>query len=187
MNSPQTIKVWDIFIRIFHWGLALSFLIAYITEDDFMFLHTNAGYSILGLISLRILWGFVGSQHARFKDFVYPFYVIKEFIKNTFIGKSKRYIGHNPAGGLMIFLILISLATTSVTGIILEGTEGSGPFGAQLSNSNEMVEDILEEIHEFFANFSLLLIFLHIAGVLVESFIHKENLTKAMITGFKKK
>lgn len=187
MNSEQTIKVWDIFIRFFHWSLVLTFVIAYITEDDFMALHTTAGYSILVLICLRILWGFIGTQHARFKDFIYPLSYTKEYIKTVFSGGAKRYIGHNPAGGLMIIVLLISLVATSVTGIILEGTENSGPLASLLNNSGKIVEEILEEVHEFFANFSVFLIVIHVGGVLFESLIHKENLIKAMITGIKKK
>lgn len=187
MNSVQTIKVWDIFIRFFHWSLVLAFFIAYVTEDDFMTLHSTAGYSILALISLRIIWGFIGTQHARFKNFIYPLTYTKEYIKNIFSGSAERFIGHNPAGGLMIIVILISLVATSITGIILEGTENAGPFASLLNNSGEMLEDILEEIHEFFANFSVVLIVIHVGGVLVESIIHKENLIRAMFTGFKKK
>ena len=187
MNSEQTIKVWDIFIRFFHWSLVLTFLIAYLTEDDFMSLHTFAGYSIIALICLRLIWGFIGTEHARFKDFICPLATVKEFIKNTLSANAKRYIGHNPAGGLMILIMLVSIVVTSITGVIIEGMENSGPFAEQLHNSGEMLEDVFEEIHEFFANFSLLLIFIHIAGVLVESLIHKENLIKSMVTGFKRK
>lgn len=187
MNSNESIKVWDIFIRFFHWSLVLTFLIAYLTEDDFMTLHTVAGYSIIALICLRLIWGFIGTEHARFKDFIYPLATVKEFIKNTLSANAKRYIGHNPAGGLMILLMLISIVVTSITGVIVEGMENSGPFAEQLHNSGEMLEDVFEEIHEFFANFSLLLIFLHIAGVMVESIIHKENLIKSMVTGLKRK
>jgi len=187
MNSNESIKVWDIFIRFFHWSLVLTFFIGYLTEDDFMTLHTVAGYSIIALICLRLIWGFIGTEHARFKDFIYPLSVVKKFITNTLSANSKRYLGHNPAGGLMILMMLVSLVLTSITGVIVEGMENSGPFAEQLHNSGEMLEDVFEEIHEFFANFSLLLIFIHIAGVIVESIIHKENLIKSMVTGLKRK
>jgi len=187
VQSNETIRVWDIFIRFFHWSLVLTFLIAYLTEDDFMTLHTVAGYSIIALICLRLVWGFIGTEHARFKNFVYPLSVVKKFITNTLSANAKRYLGHNPAGGLMILTMLVSLFLTSITGVIVEGMENSGPFAEQLHNSGEMLEDVFEEIHEFFANFSLLLIFIHIAGVIVESIIHKENLIKSMVTGLKRK
>ena len=93
----------------------------------------------------------------------------------------------NPICTPSLLPLLISIIITSITGVIVEGMENAGPFAEQLHNSGEMLEDITEEIHEFFANFSLLLIFIHVAGVIVESFIHKENLIKSMVTGLKRK
>ena len=142
MQSAETIKVWDIFIRFFHWALVFTFFIAYLTEDDFMTLHTVAGYSIIALICLRLIWGIIGTEHARFKDFIYPLSVVKEFITNIFSANAKRYLGHNPAGGLMIVAMLISIMITSITGVIVEGMENSGPFAEQLHSSGEMLEDI---------------------------------------------
>jgi len=187
MNPEPAIKVWDIFVRVFHWSLVLTFFIAYFTEDDLMTLHTIAGYSVLALISIRLLWGFIGSQHARFKDFLYPLSTTKKYLQTIMSGKALRYIGHNPAGGLMIVVLLITLFAVSITGIMLYGADNAGPFASIFNNSSKMFKDILEETHDFFANFTLFLIAIHLAGVLIESLIHKENLVKAMITGFKKK
>lgn len=186
-NQPQLVKVWDPFVRIFHWGLVLAFFIAYITEEDFLTIHTFAGYLILALILLRIVWGVIGTRHARFTDFVYSPQTIKQFIKETFYLRAKRYLGHNPAGGAMVILLIFSLLITTFTGLAVYGAEEqAGPMAAWFSNSSEFWGEAFEEIHEFFANFTLFLVFVHVAGVIVESLIHKENLVKSMIDGMKK-
>ena len=187
LNEQKTVKVWDPFVRIFHWTLVLSFFIAYITEEDFLGIHTYAGYIVLALISLRIIWGIVGTRHARFTDFVYSPATIKNFLKETFQFKAKRYIGHNPAGGAMIILMILSLFITTFTGLAVYGAgEHAGPLASWFIQSSSFWGDFFEETHELFANFTVLLIVVHVAGVIVESMIHKENLVKAMIDGKKK-
>ncbi|MDH5368821.1 MAG: cytochrome b/b6 domain-containing protein [Gammaproteobacteria bacterium] len=186
-NNTDTVKVWDPFVRIFHWTLVLSFFISYITEEDFLTIHTFAGYTILTLIILRVIWGLIGTRHARFSDFTYSSQTIKEFIKDTLYLRAKRYLGHNPAGGAMIILMLISLSVTTLTGIAVYGIEEqAGPLSMFYTQKDSLWGDIFEEIHEFFANFTLLLVFIHVAGVIVESIIHKENLVKSMIDGKKR-
>ncbi|MCW8901764.1 MAG: cytochrome b/b6 domain-containing protein [Gammaproteobacteria bacterium] len=186
-NTEKTIKIWDPFIRIFHWTLVLSFFIAYITEEDYLTIHSFAGYTLLALLSLRIVWGFIGTRHARFSDFTYSPQTIKAFIKDTIKARAKRYLGHNPAGGAMILLLIISLLITSFTGIAVYGLEEqSGPLASWFTQKDSFWGEVFEETHEFFANFTLLLIFIHVAGVIVESLIHKENLVKSMIDGKKR-
>ena len=188
MQIENSVKVWDIFVRVFHWSLVLAFTLAYITEDHFLLLHSWAGYTVLTLISLRLIWGVIGSRHARFSDFMYRPREIKTFIKQTFKLRAKRYLGHNPAGGAMIILLLISLFMVTLTGMAVYGAaEQAGPFAAGLANSSELFQDILKEVHEFFANFTLLLVFVHVAGVVVESLIHRENLVLSMFNGYKRK
>ena len=186
-NNENTVKVWDPFVRIFHWTLVLSFFIAYITEEDFLDIHSFAGYTVLALLSLRIIWGIIGTRHARFSDFVYPPNTIKTFVKDTMRLRAKRYLGHNPAGGAMIILMIISLLITTLTGLAIYGIEEqAGPLANWYIQGDSLWGDIFEETHEFFANFTLLLVFIHVAGVIVESFIHKENLVKSMIDGKKR-
>ena len=110
------IKVWDIFVRVFHWSLAAAFIVAYVTEEELLSLHVVAGYAVAGLIALRLLWGFVGTRHARFSDFVYRPAAVKVFVKDTVHLRARRYLGHNPAGGAMILLMLVSLVLTGITG-----------------------------------------------------------------------
>jgi len=115
------IKVWDPFVRVFHWTVVACFFIAYITEDEVMWLHELAGYVILALVSTRIVWGVVGTRYARFTNFVYKPETVKQYFKDSLRFKSKRYIGHNPLGGAMVVLLLVMLALTSWTGIEAEG------------------------------------------------------------------
>jgi cytochrome b len=185
--NENTVKVWDPLVRLFHWALVLAFLIAYITEEDFLGIHSYAGYTVLALLIIRIFWGLIGTRHARFSDFIYSSATIKQFIKDTFNFRAKRYLGHNPAGGAMIILMLISLLITSTTGIAVYGIEEqAGPLASWFTLHDTFWGEVTEELHEFFANFTVLLVLIHVAGVIFESFIHGENLVKAMIDGRKR-
>jgi len=180
------VKVWDPLVRIFHWSLVIAFFTAYITEDDFLTLHTYAGYTVFGLILFRILWGIIGPRHARFSNFVTSPGTAWQYVKDTLRLRAKRYLGHNPAGGAMIVLLLVSLLITTLTGMATYGAvESAGPFGNWLGTMGESGEDLLKEVHEFFANFVLMLVVIHIAGVIIESLLHRENLVRSMFHGFK--
>jgi len=183
MNINNTIKVWDLPVRIFHWLLVVAFSIAFITEDDFLSIHVWAGYFIAGLLVFRLLWGFIGGEYARFSNFLCSPSDSVAYLKNMFLDKPKRYIGHNPAGSAMIIFLLVSLIITTVTGFAVYGAEeNAGP----LSSIGMQNEELWEETHEFFANAVLLLVIIHIIGVIFESFQHKENLVKSMINGYKR-
>jgi cytochrome b len=198
MEKKKEVKVWDVLVRLFHWSLVTAFIIAYFTGEEESSWHINAGYTVLGLISFRIIWGFVGTQHARFSDFIYAPKQIIQYLKDSNAKKSKHYLGHNPAGGAMVVLLLISLFTVSISGLkVYAIEEGRGPLASaneitMISSSyadehedDEEGEEFWEETHEIATYFTLLLIFLHILGVIVSSKLHNENLIKAMITGKK--
>ncbi len=188
MTESSQIKVWDPLVRFFHWALVSAFIITYITEEDFLTIHSWAGYLILLLLCIRFIWGFIGTPYARFSDFTYSPENIIKFLKDTLRLNAKRYLGHNPAGGAMVFLLMFSLLITTTSGVVLLGAEEqAGPVAHWFAQPESMLADVLEELHEFFANFTLFLVFVHVAGVLVESIIHKENLVSAMITGFKER
>ena len=183
MKATNEINVWDLPLRVFHWLLAAGFLIAYVTEDELLSVHVGAGYLIVGLLLFRLIWGFFGSRYARFSNFVCTPRQSIRYIKALLTLKGKRHIGHNPAGAAMIVLLLISLTAACITGFAVYGAEqAAGPFAAIGSR----YEKLWEEMHEFFANFTLILVALHVLGVLTESYIHKENLIKAMWNGRKK-
>ena len=184
--TVQETKVWDIFVRVFHWSLVLGFAIAYVTEEELLSLHVFAGYAVFGLILLRLAWGLIGSRYARFGDFIYRPKEIKQVLSDTAHLKARRYIGHNPAGGAMIVLMLASLLMVSVSGIaVYAAEESAGPL-AVMASSLHPFEHLIEEVHEFFANLTLSLVLVHIAGVMFESLIHGENLVKSMVTGRKR-
>jgi len=203
MQNGNSIKVWDIGVRLFHWGLVALFVFAYISgEGEAETLHAWAGYAIIGLLAFRIVWGFIGSRHARFADFIYSPGEIIGYLKGMLISRPKHYIGHNPAGGLMVIAMLATLIVVSWTGLMAYGSEGKGPLAqAEFSlvataqaDGWEYEEDeggegdeFWEELHEGSVNFMLLLIVLHLTGVAVSSLLHRENLVRAMITGRKPK
>ncbi len=184
MKSQELIKVWDLPLRLFHWLLVAGFFVAYLTEDELLTIHVWSGYLVSALLLFRLAWGFIGNEYARFSNFLCSPVKSVVYVKDVLALKAKRYLGHNPAGAAMIMLLLFSLLMTSITGFAVYGADqGAGPLAHMVGSSNEK---LWEEVHEFFANFTLVLVFVHIAGVIVESFIHRENLAKAMWHGYKK-
>lgn len=188
MQPVREVRVWDIFVRLFHWLLVAAFFTAYLTEgDDLLPVHTWAGYAVLGLVLARVFWGFAGSQHARFVDFLFPPRVIAGYLQDLAAGRPRRYLGHNPAGGAMILLMLLSLVLTTLSGIAVFGADQhAGLMAGLFAGASEELEDVIEEAHELLANFTLLLVIVHVIGVIVESIVHRENLTWAMVTGRKR-
>lgn len=132
MNTSQ-IKVWDPFIRIFHWSLVGLFVLAYLTGETEGAIHNWAGYAIILLIATRIIWGFVGSKHARFSDFVRSPAAVLRYLKGVLTGNAPRILGHNPAGGWMVLLLLTSILATGGSGLIVLGLEGGGPLAGQIA------------------------------------------------------
>lgn len=184
--EDNSVKVWDPVIRIGHWTLVIAFFTAYFTEDEFLAAHVWAGYAIGVVILFRLVWGFTGSEHARFNNFVRSPAVTFTYLADLVRQRSKRYLGHNPAGAAMILALLIFLAGAVFSGVVLYGMEeGAGPLATWVTQSAER-EELWEEIHEILANLTLLLVGLHIAGMLFSSYVHSENLVKAMMTGRKR-
>jgi cytochrome b len=167
------VKVWDPFVRIFHWSLVALFIAAFATGDESERLHVKIGYAIAILAGLRIVWGFIGSKRARFSDFARSPAAVLAYLRDMLAFKAPRYLGHNPAGGAMILLLLAALAGTCATGYMMTTKAWWG--------SKE-----LEEVHEAFANGMLALIGLHVIGVIFASIEHGENLVRAMIDGKKR-
>jgi cytochrome b len=169
--GSRMVRVWDPFVRLFHWTLVLLFAAAYLTGDELDRAHELLGYAIIALLVARIAWGFVGSEHARFQDFVFSPATVLAYARDTLAGKARRSLGHNPLGGVMVLLLIVGLLVTAGTGWLLTGPAES---------------HWLEEVHEVAANGMLLLIALHVAGVLFSSLVHGENLVRGMITGMKR-
>jgi cytochrome b len=171
--APPTVPVWDPFVRVFHWSLVGLFALAFATGDEIEWLHLAAGYAIAGLVALRLAWGFVGPEHARFGSFVRSPREIWQYLRDAARLRAPRHLGHNPAGGAMIVALLVTLAGTAATGFMMTT---DAYWGAQW----------VENLHEALANGMLVLIGLHVAGVIVAGIVHGENLVRAMITGRKR-
>jgi cytochrome b len=187
-SSDKEVVVWDPLVRVFHWSLVASFVVVYLSgEGEVLGLHAWSGYLIGGLILFRLLWGMVGPRYARFADFIFTPATILAYGRNLIRGKAQRYLGHNPLGGAMVFALLLMLTLATVTGIALYGaTEAAGPLAGMLHGTGGWFGEVLEEVHEFFSNITLILVAFHIGGVLVSSLLHRENLVRAMITGRKR-
>ncbi|MDQ7246821.1 cytochrome b/b6 domain-containing protein [Dongia sedimenti] len=168
-----TVKIWDPFVRVFHWSLVASFAVAWLTAEDWKALHMWAGYAAGSLIALRLLWGAVGTRYARFSQFVRSPRAVAAYVRDIVTGREARYLGHNPAGGLMIVALIATMATVSVTGWM------------QTTDAYWGVEWV-EELHEAVASLMLGLVGLHVLGVAVASLRHRENLVRAMLTGRKR-
>lgn len=179
------VYIWDAFVRLFHWTLVVSFTVAYLTEDDPLTVHVWAGYMVGALIVARIVWGFVGSSRARFPDFLYKPTTTLRYVRDLVLFRGgERHLGHSPGGGYMVILLLVVLAATVVTGLIVYGgDQQAGPLAGMFT---EETGEAMEEWHEIFANVALALIFVHIVSVILASFVYRENLVRAMVSGYKR-
>jgi cytochrome b len=167
------VRVWDLPVRVFHWALVASFGTAYVLSESERWrnVHLMFGYTVLGLIAFRLLWGFVGTHHARFASFLFGPGAALGYLGSLVRGQPQRHLGHNPAGSWAIYAILALGAATGVTGWL---------------TLNELGGEAVEELHEAFANAWLVVVFVHVAGVIVSSLAHRENLAASMVTGYKR-
>lgn len=171
-SAPRRTLVWDAPVRVFHWLLALSFGIAWLTAEGerWRLLHVTAGYTVAGLVVFRLLWGLVGTRHARFTDFVRGPRAVLSYLRSLLRGRPEHHTGHNPAGALAILALLALAALTAASGWA-EFMDYGG--------------DWLEEVHEALANLMLAIVIVHVLAVLASSWLHRENLVAAMIDGRK--
>ncbi len=167
------VRVWDPFVRLFHWSLVLSFAVAWLSPHSSETIHMWAGYAAGGLVFLRVLWGFIGTPHARFSSFVHHPSTIVAYLKAIVAGTEARHVGHNPAGGAMIVALILAMAATAFSGWLLTTDAFWG---------NER----MSHLHHLMADGLLLLVLLHLAGVVLASIRHRENLVGAMIVGRKR-
>ncbi len=165
----RRIQVWDPFVRVFHWSLVSVGILAWGSAEEQAWLHERAGYFILVLVGLRVLWGLVGSHHARFSEFLRGPRQTLAYLRDLRSVRPQHYLGHNPAGGWMVVALLCAMLATGASGALI-GT-GEGEF--------------VEELHEGLAEFTLVLVVIHLGGVLFSSLLHRENLVGAMWTGAK--
>lgn len=166
------ILVWDLPLRMFHWLLAVSFAGAFLTAESERVrdLHVLLGYTFAGLLAFRLVWGLVGSRYARFRSFAFGPRAVLAYLRSLLTRQPIHYLGHNPAGSWVIFAIIVMGAVTGASGYAVYNDAGG---------------EWIESLHEAVANAMLALAIVHVAGVAVSSYIHRENLAVAMVTGHK--
>lgn len=177
-ESPQKdatvrILVWDWPVRIFHWSLAASFAGAWLTAESerLALWHMSFGFTVMGLVLFRLLWGVAGTRYARFSSFVTGPGRVLRYLRSLVSGRPEHSVGHNPAGGVAVLLLLGLGLATAATGALYWQEIGGEAF---------------EEVHEALATAMLAVVGVHVAGVLLSSLLHHENLVGAMLTGFKR-
>lgn len=179
MNMPfaspaelQRIRVWDAPTRVFHWLMVLSFAGAYLTAESerWRLVHVSLGYTLAGLVVFRLVWGLVGTRHARFASFVRGPAAVAQYLRSLVAGRPEHHTGHNPAGALAVLGLLGLGALVTLSG---------------WAAYNDLFGEVFEEVHEGVANGMLALVGLHVGAVVASSWLHRENLVRGMVTGIK--
>ncbi len=184
-GSGIYVRAWDLPVRIFHWGLAVSFGAAWLaTGDRYLYFHLFAGTLIAGLLLFRLLWGWLGEPNARFRDFGFGWKPVWCYIRDLIGRHPPRFVGHNPAGSWIIWLMFALLLSLVITGALtLGGEERHGPFVGWVRFP---VGVKLHQVHAALAWVMVGVVCAHLLGVLIESLLHRENLVASMVTGRKR-
>ena len=194
-GAGPTVPVWDPVVRVFHWGLVAAVATAWLAADEIQPVHEIAGYAVVGLLAVRLVWGFAGGRHARFGRFVRGPRVTARYLGDMLRGRERRHLGHNPAGAAMIVALLLSLGGTALTGWLAAGADRMADLPGVTDTARAedggrdhggRREEPVEDLHEPLANLTLLLVALHVGGVALASVRHRENLVRAMVTGRKR-
>lgn len=170
----ESVLVWDLPTRAFHWMLAVSFVGAFATgdADRFRDLHLGFGYTVAGLVAFRVLWGLVGTRYARFRSFAFAPREVSRYLGSLLTPAPRHYLGHNPAASWVIHLMLGLALLAALTGYA--------------THARWLGEEAFEDVHEALSNAMLALVLVHVAGVAASSFLHRENLARAMVDGRKR-
>ncbi|MHA7852031.1 MAG: cytochrome b/b6 domain-containing protein [Roseovarius sp.] len=199
-GAPGRVRVWDAVIRMFHWALVATVALAWASAEELSRIHELSGYAVAGLVAIRLVWGLLGSRYARFSQFVRPPRATLAYLRDMLRGQERRYLGHNPAGAVMVLSLLATLSCVAGTGWLMDAPDRLAMVPSILAPAwtdevdahraygehAESMRETLEEAHEVFANMLLLLVALHVGGVMLASARHRENLAGAMVTGDKR-
>lgn len=168
--TVAAVPVWDVPVRLVHWLMVACVAGAWLTaeRESWRLLHVTLGYTLGGLVAFRLVWGLVGSRPARFASFVRGPRAVAGYLRSLLTGTPEHHAGHNPAGALAIVALLAVSAALVASGHALYADLGG---------------EWLEEAHEIAANGLIALVAVHVAGVVVASVLHRENLVRAMLTG----
>lgn len=189
-SNQQPIAVWDVFVRLFHWSLLAAVAVSFYTTKTngapFLFpveVHAQAGYIIIGLLVFRTIWGVVGTTYARFSTFLYGPKDTSTYTKALFQRRPSTYASHNPLGGWMVVLLLVSLGFQAVSGLFLsDDIFFQGPFYGLFGRD---VSREMASLHALNSELLLILIALHVVAVVVHT-LQGERLVPAMLTGVKR-
>lgn len=172
-DMPREVLVWDLPVRVFHWTLVLSFAGAWLTAESerWRLLHVGLGYAMALLVCFRLVWGVIGTRHARFANFVRGPSAVLAYLRSLLGPRPQHHVGHNPAGAWAIVgLLALGLVVVAAGWATFENLGGEWP----------------EELHEGAATLMLAVVAMHVAGVALSSLLHRENLVRAMFTGRKR-
>ena len=171
-TTSEKILVWDLPVRIGHWLLVGCFVVAWLSgeSEERRLVHVVAGSAMAGIVLFRLMWGLFGSRYALFIDFVRGPKAVVSYLESLLAREPQHFVGHNPAGGWAILLLLALAIASSVTGWL---------------NYQDIGGAWTEELHETSVHAMLIVVMIHLAGVLVGSVVHRENLARAMLTGRK--
>lgn len=172
IKQKQSVLVWDFPVRVFHWLLVVSFTGAWLTAESEAqeMLHYAFGYSACVLVLFRILWGVIGTRYARFSEFIKGPSKTIDHIKSLFKRNHDSELGHNPAGALVMILLMVFILFLGITGYW---------------SVKGLLSDQVGEAHEVIASAAMAVVIVHIAAAITMSFLQKENLFKSMLTGQK--
>lgn len=173
MRTDPTVRVWDRVVRVFHWSLVLAFFGAYFSTESIGWLHKSFGYTTVALVAVRLVWGLVGSEHARFANFTPGPRRLVSYLLAVAQQREPRHLGHNPAGSVMILFLLGMVALIGTTGwmLTLDAFWGNGT---------------VENLHVLAVDVTLVAIVIHVSANLYASARHRENLVLSMVTGRKR-
>lgn len=171
-GNTSRVLVWDLPTRFFHWMLAASFAGAWLTSESERFadMHAMLGYTMVLLVAFRIFWGIAGTRYARFASFAYGPRDVLAYLRSMATLRAPHFTGHNPAGSWAIIGLILLAVVVTATGI---------------ATLNDLGGRWLEDVHEGAATAMLVLVFVHVAGVMIGSLLHRENLVASMFTGRK--
>jgi cytochrome b len=171
-DDTRTVRVWDRFVRLFHWTLVAAFFVAWFFTESIGLVHKTAGYATVALVVARVVWGFIGSRHARFANFVPTPRHLVAYVRALAQGREPRHAGHNPLGALMILFLLGAVLTIGISGWMMT-------LDAFWGN------DLVETVHTQAVDIALLAVVLHVVANVLASVRHRENLILSMVSGRK--
>lgn len=172
MNVKQTILVWDIPTRVFHWLLVICFAGAWLTSESerLQMIHYAFGHSACALVLFRLVWGIVGTRYARFTQFLKGSTEMMKHAKGLLSGNQHVTPGHNPVGGIVMVGLMLLILLIGLTGYF---------------SVKEFLGDLMGEAHEAIASLAMAVVVIHVAAAIVMSLLQKENLVRSMVTGKK--